>query len=212
MAWEVPISPGDIIAIDRGYYSFTWYKYLVDKGAFFVTRAKHNADYRVVERRDVSHLPNITSDQVIELRGFYSRKKYPHRLRRVRAVDPETGKAIELLTNNMVWSAATIALIYKDRWQIELFFKAIKQLLQIKSFVGTSVNALLSQLWIALCSYLLLAFLKFKSGFSGSLYMLCAILPINLFSRRNMWDWLKDPYRDKPTVPVPSNQMEFRFG
>ena len=177
-----------------------------------MTRAKHNADYRVVERRDVTHLPNITSDQVIELRGFYSRKKYPHQLRRVRAVDPETGKAIELFTNNMVWSAATIARIYKDRWQIELFFKTIKQLLQVKSFVGTSSNALLSQLWIALCAYLLLAFLKFKSGFSGSLYTLCAILPINLFSRRNLWDWLKDPFRDKPVVPIPSNQLEFKFG
>lgn len=211
-AWAVPFEKDDVVVFDRGYSSFAWFKSLVDKGAYFVTRLKRGADYRVVERRDVSKQANITSDQTIELCGFYSRKKYPHRLRRVRAVDPVTGKSVVLLTNNFKWAAATIARIYKNRWQIELFFKTVKQLLQIKSFVGTSSNALLSQLWIALIAYLLLAFLKFKSKFSGSMYMLCAILPINLFSRRNLLDWLEDPYHKKGTQPVVSGQLELQFG
>jgi IS4 transposase len=99
---------------------------------------KRNADYRVVERRDVSHLKTIFSDQIIEFKGFYTSRNYPYRLRRIRSKDPETGKIIVLLTNQFDWSAQTIALIYKDRCQIELFFKALKQQLKVKSFVGTS--------------------------------------------------------------------------
>ena len=101
-------------------------------------------------------------------------------------------------------------MIYKDRWQIELFFKTIKQLLKVKSFVGTSQNALLSQLWVALIAYLLLAYLKFKSKFSWSLYTLCAVLPTNIFSKRNLWDWLNDPFhKPKPTAP---GQYQLAFG
>ena len=109
---------------------------------------------------------------------------------------PETGICIVLLTNQFEWSAATIAKIYKDRWQIELFFKALKQQLKVKSFVGTSQSALLSQVWVALIAYLLLSYLKFKSKFSWSLYTLGSILPTNLFSRRSLWDWLNAPYHE----------------
>jgi len=164
-----------------------------------------------VERREVGNLKNIYSDQIIELAGFYSKQKFPRKLRRIRSKDPETGKIAVLLTNNMVWSAKTIARIYKERWQIELFFKAIKQQLKVKSFVGTSQNALLSQLWIALIAYLLLSYLKFKSRFEWSLYTLCSVLPANIFARRNLWDWLNAPFHERSNAPPELLQQEFAF-
>ncbi|PIW59553.1 MAG: IS4 family transposase [Candidatus Omnitrophica bacterium CG12_big_fil_rev_8_21_14_0_65_50_5] len=209
IAPSVPLESGDVIVFDRGYNDFAWFKILVDKGVFFVTRLKKNASYKVIERRQPKH-KNIYSDQTIEFKGFNAHKDCPHRLRRIRSKDPITGKIIVILTNNFSWSANTIAQIYKDRWQIELFFKAIKQLLKVKSFVGTSRNALLSQLWIALIAYLLLAYLKFKSKFSWSLYTLCAVLPTNIFSKRNLWDWLNDPFH-KPKAKV-ALQYELAFG
>jgi len=136
-------------------------------------------------------------------------KPVHRRLRRIRSKDPVTGKIIVILTNHMDWSAKTIALIYKDRWQIELFFKAIKQLLKVKSFVGTSRNALLSQLWVALIAYLLLAYLKFKSKFSWSLYTLCSVLPTNIFSERNLWDWLNDPFHEHKSRSVVQYELAF---
>src|SRR3990167_5107478 len=208
MAPSVPLESGDVVVFDRGYNDFAWFKILVDKCVFFVTRLKKNASYKVIERRPVQH-KDIYSDQIIEFKGFYARRDCPYRLRRIRSKDRETGKIIVILTNNFSWSAKTIALIYKDRWQIELFFKAIKQLLKVKSFVGTSRNALLSQLWVALIAYLLLAYLKFKSKFSWSLYTLCSVLPTNIFSKRNLWDWLNDPFH-KPKSKV-SPQYELAF-
>lgn len=208
----IPLESGDVAIFDRGHTNFKWYKMLDDKGVFFVTRLKKNAYYRVIERKDTDNLKNIYSDQIIELKGFYSSRKFPNRLRRIRSRDPETGKIIVLLTNNFTWSAKTIARIYKERWQIELFFKAIKQLLKVKSFVGTSQNALLSQLWIALIAYLLLSYLKFESKFNWSLYTLCSILPANLFARRNLWDWLNDPYHESSKYSPVSFQPELAFG
>ena len=111
----------------------------------------------------------------------------------------------------MKWSAKTIAAVYKDRWQIELFFKSFKQQLKVKSFVGTSPNALLSQLWIALIAYLLLSYLKFKSRFKWSVNTLCAVLPTNLFSRRNLWDWLNDPFKQR-SKNLHDLQLKFTFG
>ena len=165
----------------------------------------------MVERKSTDHLKNISSDQIIEFKGFSTKKKMPYQLRRIRSKDPETGKCIVLLTNQFEWSAATIAKIYKDRWQIELFFKAIKQQLKVKSFVGTSQNALLSQIWVALIAYLLLSYLKFKSKFSCSLYTLSSILPTNLFSRRNLWDWLNAPYHDHSNSPPDMLQYALCF-
>jgi len=205
----VPLESGDVVVFDRGYNDFAWFKTLVDKSVFFVTRLKKKARYKVVERRPVHH-KDIYSDQIIEFTGFYARQDCPYRLRRIRSKDPKTGRIIVILTNHLDWSAKTIALIYKDRWQIELFFKTIKQLLKVKSFVGTTQNALLSQLWVALIAYLLLAYLKFKSKFTWSLYTLCSILPTNLFSKRNLWDWLNDPFH-KPK-PKPDLQYQLAFG
>ena len=211
IAPSIPLERGDVAIFDKGYTDFKWYKSLDDKGVFFVTRLKKNAYYQVMERKDVTSLKNIYSDQTIELKGFYSKQKFPERLRRIRSRDPETGKIIVILTNNLAWSAATIAKIYKERWQIELFFKCIKQQLKVKSFVGTSRNALLSQLWVALITYLLLSYLKFKSKFSWSLYTLCAILPTNLFSKRNLWDWLNAPFHERSNAPPELLQQQFSF-
>ncbi|MBC8247085.1 MAG: IS4 family transposase, partial [Deltaproteobacteria bacterium] len=186
VAPSVPLEKGDVAIFDKGYTDFKWYKSLDDKGVFFVTRIKRNAHYQVIERKDVSRFKYIYSDQILKLKGFYSKQKYPDKLRRIRSKDPKTGKIITILTNNFTWSAKTIAKIYKERWQIELFFKAIKQQLKVKSFVGTSKNALLSQLWVALITYLLLSYLKFRSRFAWSLYTLCSILPANIFARRNL--------------------------
>jgi putative transposase len=208
----IPLDRDDVAIFDKGYTDFSWYKSLDDKGVIFVTRIKRNAQYDVVERKDVSRYKYIYSDQTLKLKGFYSQQKYPDRLRRIRSKDPETGKIITILTNNFTWSARTIAQIYKERWQIELFFKSLKQQLKVKSFVGTSENALLSQLWIALTTYLLLSYLKFKSKFGWSLYMLCSILPINLFARRNLWDWFSAPFHEQGKAPpVISQQLQFSF-
>lgn len=212
MAPSIPFERGDVVVFDRGYNKLSWYKQLDDKGVIFVTRLKKNAHYQVVERRNTDTMKNIYSDQIIELKGFYSKKNFPDRLRRIRSKDPATGKIIVLVTNNFAWSAKTIAQIYKERWQIELFFKAIKQQLIVKSFVGTSQNALLSQLWIALIAYLLLSYLKFKSKFSWSLYTLCSVLPTNLFARRNLWDWLNAPFHEKSKANLNSLQQTFAFG
>ncbi len=210
-AWDIPVEKGDVVVFDKGYNSLLWFQTLENKGVYFVTRLKDNADYHIIERKNVSGLDNISSDQTIRLAGFYSKQKYPGKLRRIRSKDPETGKTVILLTNNFAWSPRTIAQIYKERWQIELFFKSLKQQLKVKSFVGTSRNALLSQLWIALIAYLLLSYLKFKSRFQWSIYTLCSILPANLFSRRNIWDWLNAPYHQKSKKP-PNSQLTLAFG
>ncbi len=211
VAPSIPLDKGDVAIFDRGYTDFSWYKSLDDKGVIFVTRTKRNAHYGVVERKDVARFKYILSDQIIKLKGFYSKRKFPDKLRRIRSKDPETGKAITILTNNFTWSAKTIAQIYKERWQIELFFKCIKQQLKVKSFVGTSKNALLSQLWVALITYLLLSYLKFKSRFAWSIYTLCSILPANLFARRNLWDWLNAPFHERSKSPPEILQLKFSF-
>lgn len=211
IAPRIPFDKNDVVVFDRGYNGYEWLEELDSKGVIFVTRQKNNADFRVISRNNVEHLSHITSDQIIELRGCCSRKKYPGYLRRIRSRCPETGKVVVLITNQMKWSTSTIAAVYKDRWQIELFFKSLKQQLKVKSFVGTSRNALLSQLWIALIAYLLLSYLKFKSRFKWSIYTLCAILPTNLFSRRNLWDWLNDPFKQS-TKKLPDLQLKFAFG
>jgi len=211
VAPSIPLEKGDVAIFDRAYNDLNWLQSLDDKGVYFVTRLKKNSNHTVKERRTTKGHKYISSDQIIELRGFYSKRKYPGKLRRIRSKDPETGKAIVILTNNFLWSPATIARIYKERWQIELFFKCIKQQLKVKSFVGTSKNALLSQLWVALIAYLLLSYLKFKSRFRWSLYTLCSILPTNLFSKRNLWDWLNAPYHARSKSPPDPLQLEFDF-
>lgn len=188
---------GSIVAIDKGYNDYTWYKQLTEKEISFVTRLKTNAKFRVVCRRDVLKSKGLTSDQTIEFTGPQTAKKCPIQLRRIGYRDPETGKRYVFLTNNFKLAAKTIADIYKARWQVELFFKWIKQNLKIKSFVGTSKNAVMTQIWIALCIYLLLAFLKFQSKLKKSMQQILRLLQLNLFEKRDLMALLRgDPPRD----------------
>ena len=189
---------GSMVAMDRGYNDYTWYNQLTEKGIFFVTRLKSNAITRVVERRPVLAEKGLTSDQTIEFTSAKAAKKCPIQLRRIGYRDPETGKHYIFLTNNFKLAAKTIADIYKARWQVELFFKWIKQNLKIKSFIGTSKNAVMTQIWIALCVYLLLAFIKFQSKLSKSLQQILRLLQLNLFEKRDLMALLRgEPPRDK---------------
>ena len=182
---------GSIVAVDKGYNDYAWYNQLNDKKIFFVTRLKANAKYRITSRRPVLKSKGLISDQTIEFTGTQTMKKCPVQLRRIGYQDSETGKLYVFLTNNFKLSAKTIADIYKSRWQVELFFKWIKQNLKIKSFVGTSKNAVMTQIWIAMCVYLLLAFLKFQSGLHKSMQQILRVLQLNLFEKRDLMALLR---------------------
>ena len=196
---------GSMVAIDRGYNDYAWYNQLTEKGIFFVTRLKSNAKTRVVSRQPVLSSKGLTSDQTIEFTGALTVKKCPIQLRRIGYRDPETGKHYIFLTNNFKLAAKTIADIYKARWQVELFFKWIKQNLKIKSFIGTSKNAVMTQIWIALCVYLLLAFIKFQSKLKKSMQQILRLLQLNLFEKRDLMALLRgDPPLDRKTA---INQM-----
>jgi len=188
---------GSMVAIDRGYNDYAWYNQLTEKGICFVTRLKSNAKTRVVQRCPVLTDSGLTSDQTIEFTGIQTQKKCPIKLRRIGYRDPESGKHYVFLTNNFKLAANTIADIYKARWQVELFFKWIKQNLKLKSFIGTSKNAVLTQIWIALCVYLLLAFIKFQSKLNKSMQQILRLLQLNLFEKRDLMALLRgDPLRN----------------
>ena len=188
---------GSMVAIDKAYNDYAWYKQLTDKDIFFVTRLKSNAKYRIIDRRSVLKNKGLTCDQTIEFTGPQASKKCPVQLRRVGYKDAETGKHYVLLTNNFKLSAKTIADVYKARWQVELFFKWIKQNLKIKSFVGTSKNAVMTQIWIAMCVYLLIAFLAFQSEITKSMQQILR-LQLNLFDKRDLMTLLRgDPTNDR---------------
>ena len=196
---------GSIVAIDKGYNDYAWYKQLTDKGIFFVTRLKCNAKYRIVNRQPVMKDKGLICDQTIEFTGTQTANKCPVQLRRIAYRDAVTGKRYVFLTNNFRLAAKTIADIYKARWQVELFFKWIKQNLKIKSFVGTSKNAVLTQIWIALCMYLLLAFLKFQPKLQKSAQQILRLLQVNLFEKRDMMALLRG---DPPSGGQPNiNQL-----
>ena len=198
---------GSIVVYDRGYTDYGWYNQLTQKGIFFVTRLKKNAQYRIIQRRKVSRHQGLRSDQTIEFTGTQMRKKCPIRLRRIGFHDAETGKHYVFLTNHFTLSARTIADVYKQRWQIELFFKWIKQNLKIKTFLGTSKNAVMTQIWIALCVYLLLAFIKFQSTLDKSMRQILQLLQINLFEKRDLYTLLRGDPPDKNLLNT--NQLAF---
>lgn len=199
-AQSLKLTPGSIVVFDKAYNDYAWYNQLENKGIFFVTRLKSNAAYRVIERMEKDRSKGITSNQLIEFTGAMTAKKCPIYLRRIGYRDPTTGKQYQFLTNNMKLAASTIAAIYKSRWDVELFFKWIKQNLKIKSFLGTSKNAVLTQIWIAMCVYLLLAFIKFQSKLGQSLQQIIRILQLNLFDKRDLMALLRGdpPVRHKP--------------
>ena len=193
---------GSIVAVDKAYNDYTWYQQLTEKSIYFVTRIKTNAKYRVIERRPVLKERGITCDQIILFTGTQTSKKCPSPLRRIGYRDRATGKRYFFLTNNFKLSAKTIAGIYKARWQVELFFKWIKQNLKIKSFLGTSKNAVMTQIWIALCLYLLLAFIKFQSRLHKSMQQMLRLLQLNLFEKRDLMALLRGdpPLNSQPSI------------
>ena len=200
---------GSIVAVDRGYYDFELFAQWTKSGVFFVTRLKDNAAYEVVENHLLPQRSNVLTDQLICFTGHQSRQKYPGILRRVVIWDEENQREIELLTNHLRFGATTIGRIYRDRWEIELFFKVLKQHLKIKTFVGTSPNALKTQIWTALIAVLLIKYCQFRSTCNLPLCRLVALLRLNLFSYRNLWDWLDDPF-DTPSE-LPNSQLELAF-
>ncbi len=192
-------SKGSIVVFDKGYTDYKWFKAQNDKGVFFVTRVRKNAIWRIEERHAIDKSKGLTSDQTITLTGIKPQKLGLPKLRRIGYRDAETGKHYEFLTNNFSLSAQTIAEIYKERWQVELFFKWIKQNLKIKAFIGNSKNAILTQIWIALCTYLLLAYLKFSAKLGWSLQSMVRLLQLNLFLRRDLMSLLRgDPIEPNP--------------
>lgn len=203
-------APGTIVAMDRGYYDFTLFGRWTDEGVFFVTRTKDNMVYDVVESRDVPERGNVLVDEVIRLTGAKADEKCPHRLRRIVVWDAENDREIVLLTNIFHLAASTVAAVYKDRWQIELFFKALKQNLKVKTFVGTTENAVKTQIWTALIAMLLLKFMQLRSSWKWSLSNLAAMLRFNLLTYRDLWAWLDAPFQT-PVVEPPLKQLSI-FG
>lgn len=193
---------GSVVAFDKGYVDYQWFKSLTDQGVFFVTRLRAKAVYTVKERKAVNREAGICSDQVIQLNSAHALKRGAPLLRRIGYRDPQTGKFYQFLTNHFGWSAQTIAAIYKDRWQIELFFKAIKQSLKIKAFVGTSRNAVLTQLWIAMITYLLVAIARHSARKGWTVQRMLRVIQINLFERRTLKEIFDpDPPRHKKGEP-----------
>ena len=187
--------PGTIIVFDRGLIDYYQWGVWTNQGVYFVTRLKSNANYKVVKSNPITPGKHILRDQLIKLEGFYSKKKCPHYLRLVEKYNPdEDDEILTFVTNNLKLAASTIAAIYKERWQIETFFKAIKQNLHIKTFVGTSLNAVMIQIWTALIAILILKYLQAKSKMNWSLSNLVAMLRMNLLTYKDLWDWINHPY------------------
>ena len=193
--------PGSIVAMDRGYVDFRLFARWIAAGVFFVTRPMHHMVYEVVQSRRPPQNSPIRSDQIIRFCSKMARQTFKHPLRRVVVWDEVEQREIVLLTNHFGFGATTIANIYKDRWQIELFFKALKQNLKIKSFVGTSENALHIQIWTALIAMLLLKWLHHLSKANWSLSNMATMLRLNLFTYRDLLDWLHNPFGTPPIVP-----------
>jgi hypothetical protein len=187
--YTFPLLPDSIVSIDKAYIDYKWLNSLDEQGIWFVTRAKTNIDYAVVGQHPISN-KRVLSDERISLQGVLTRSKYSKDLRLIRYYDEERQKMLTFLTNNFKLAATTIAQIYKSRWQIELFFKWIKQNLKIKSFLGTSKNAVMTQIWIAMCYYLLLTYIKYQTKYRFSLLQLSRIIREMLFERKALIDIL----------------------
>lgn len=199
--------PGTIVVFDRGYIKFGWFWKLTQAKVFFVTRLKKFARFEVVEKRPFPPNRGVEADEIIRYTFHRTVKAYPDPLRRI-VFRTEQGETFEYLTNNFDLAASTIAAIYKDRWQIESFFKILKQNLRIKSFVGTSFNAVMIQIWTALIALLLLKYLQMKASFNWSLSNLTALLRMNLFVYRDVWEWIDEPFQPPPSIPD-SIQLSF---
>lgn len=211
IARQIAFPKGSVIVVDRGYVDFKWLNVLDSNGCFFVTRSKSNVAYTVqkdfpIQRGNVN---GILADQYIILTSNTAQKEYPKKLRLVRYLDSTTGKEYTFITNNFTWKAKTVADIYKERWHIEVFFKHLKQNLKIKSFVGTSENAVQIQIWTALIAILLLKFLKEKAKYKWHLSNLATFIRLNLFVKIELMKWLDHPFIPKNSTGLTSQLAIF---
>jgi hypothetical protein len=205
---EVPYNPGDVLVFDRGYADYSFFRTLCKDKVFFVTRLKENAIYKRGKKKAVKSGGNVISDYEIIIPSLSGEIIF----RKIIVRDPETKKKITLLTNNLQWSSSTIALVYKDRWQIELFFKAMKQNLKIKRFFGNSKNAVMTQIWIALISYLLFYLLKAKfNRWELSFTNFISVIKTMLFQRVCLYDWLCGTGPPKITKVLSVKNLEFAW-
>lgn len=202
-AKTLKLPKGSIVVFDRGYNDYSWYKSLNSQGVFFVTRQRSNAKYQVIMRQPIDRSTGVTSDQIIRYTSDRSQKKQLPDFRRIGYYDVKTKKHYEFITNHLDLSAQTIADIYKQRWQVELFFKWIKQNLKIKAFLGTTKNAVMTQIWIALCTVLILAFIKFSSKIQASMQTMLRLFQLNLFVKRDLLSLLTG---DAPPLETNHNQ------
>lgn len=207
---NLDLKASSIIVMDRAYNDYQQFSTWTKQGVFFVTRMKDNAVYRAVKNNKVPERRNICSDQQIRLTGTSAKDKCPQELRRIVVWDELNQREIVLLTNHLEFGATTISDIYKARWHIELFFKALKQNLKIKTFIGTSENALRIQIWTALIAMLLLKWLHHLSKAGLSFANIASLLRLNLFSYRDLLKWLDDPFDTPPHEP-PSYQLKFSW-
>jgi hypothetical protein len=210
VAREMRFEPETVLVFDRGYTDYEWFRELTEKRVWFVTRMKDNADYGVLEERPLPAKPGgVIRDQVIFL--FKLEKELdPARccMRRIEYWDEKQERLLVFLTNHMKLAASTVAAVYKDRWQIELLFKALKQSLRIKTFVGTSANALKTQIWTALIALLAIKYLQMRASFQWSLSNLVALLRQQLFVYRDLWMWLNEPFQAPPVVAAAQLNLE----
>jgi hypothetical protein len=203
IARQFKFDPDTIVVDDRGYNDYALFGRWTAQGVYFVTRMKDNALFKVIKQNKVPQYRHILKDEIIELRGVGAFEKCPYQLRRIEFYNSEKKEVLVFLTNHLTLGASTVAAIYKDRWQIELFFKALKQNLKIKTFVGTSANAVKIQIWTALIAMLILRFLQLRSQFNWSLSNLVALLRMNLFTHRDLWAWLNQPFDVLPALYEP---------
>ena len=205
---QIAFEPGSIYVMDRGYVDFSRLYRIDQAGAFFVTRAKSNMAFHVSKSRPVDKTTGLRCDQTIGLKTTKSKRDYPEKLRRIRFIDAQTGKSLVFITNHFGLPAITIAHIYKSRWHIELFFKWIKQNLRIKAFYGTTENAVKTQIWIAICVYLMVACLNKIHGINESLSRILQILSVNVFQKVS-FNELFTEYTATPLEPAKSKQLTF---
>jgi hypothetical protein len=212
VAQRLKLQPGTIVVDDRGYNDYELFGRWTEEGVYFVTRLKDNAVYRAVKNLPVPQTRSggVIKDQLIRFTGLGAKAKCAHELPLVTFHDAEQDRSFEFLTNNFKLASSTIAAIYKDRWAVELFFKALKQNLKIKTFVGTTSNAVKTQVWTALITMLMLRFMQLKSQWGWSLSNLVALLRMNLFTHRDLWAWLNNPLGVPPDPGVPQ-QVGMRF-
>lgn len=208
VARDFAFPAGSVVVVDRGYFSADLFGQWLRDQVYFVTRTVASVKLQVIEDRPCQG--PVLRDQYVEFARPVTRKRYQSIMRRIEYRDPETGKLYVYLTNQLEATAETIVEVYRQRWQIELFFKAIKQNLRIKTFIGTSANAVLTQIWTALIAMLLLRYLQLRSTRGWALSNLVALIRLNLFTYRDLWRWLDDPFSVPPQGPPP-DQLSLGF-